>query len=71
MKLAAYMKSNKLRPDEMATRIGEVSASGVVKWMREERMPRADQQRRIFDATGGAVTPNDFVLTADAKASAA
>jgi hypothetical protein len=65
MKLSAYMKLKKIRPAAMAELVGEASASGVVKWMREERTPRPDQQRRIFEVTGGAVTPNDFVLTAD------
>ena len=62
MQLATYMKSKRLRPEEMASQIGDVSASGVTKWMREERMPRPDQQRRIFEVTKGAVTPNDFIL---------
>lgn len=70
MKLADYMSREGIKPEEMAALIGDASVSGVVKWMREERIPRADQQRRIFEATGGRVSPNDFVLGAS-KASAA
>lgn len=62
MKLASFMSSKSLSPADMAGRIGDVSASGVLKWMREERLPRAEQMRRIFVVTDGAVTPNDFVL---------
>lgn len=61
MKLATYMSLKKITPEEMAALVGNASASGVVKWMREERMPRPEQQRRIFEVTGGAVSPNDFV----------
>lgn len=46
----------------MAAMVGDVSPSGVLKWMREERIPRPEQQRRIFAVTEGAVSPNDFVL---------
>jgi hypothetical protein len=62
MKLAAYMELKKIKPGEMAVLIGDCSASGVIKWMRDERTPRPAEQRRIFAATAGAVSPNDFVL---------
>lgn len=62
MKLSAYMTDKKLTPEEMAEKIGNVSASGVIKWAREERVPRKDQMQRIYEATNGMVTPNDFVL---------
>ena len=70
MKLATYMSDKHITPEAMAQLVGSASASGVVKWMREERVPRPDQQRRIFEVTDGKVAPNDFILTA-AKASAA
>lgn len=66
MTLSEYMTEQKVNPAEMAALIGGVSASGVLKWVRGERVPRPDQQRRIFTATGGKVTPNDFVLGAAA-----
>lgn len=62
MKLADYMKLKELKPEAMAEIIGDASASGVKKWMRGERRPRPSQQQRIFEVTGGNVTPNDFVL---------
>lgn len=65
MKLAAYMTEKGISPDEMAAKLGETSVSGVIKWMRNERVPRPDQQRRIFAVTGGKVAPNDFVLKPD------
>ena len=62
MKLAAYMSLHDLTDEEMASQIGEVSVSGLRKWLRDERTPRPDQMRRIDEVTGGAVTPNDFIL---------
>lgn len=66
MKLADYMEAEKLSPEEMARKMGNASASGVIKWLRKERVPRPDQQRRIFEVTGGKVAPNDFILEAAA-----
>jgi hypothetical protein len=62
MKLARYMTDNSLSDDQMSSLIGDVSVSGLRKWLRDERMPRPEQMRRIFEVTDGAVTPNDFVL---------
>ena len=62
MKLAEYMSTHSLSPEAMATLIGEVTASGVKKWVYGERTPRPDQMRRIAEVTEGKVTPNDFVL---------
>ena len=71
MKLSAYMKINSLRPKALARELGNASASGVIKWMRDERVPRPDQLRRIFEVTGGAVEPNDFILPAQTSEAAA
>ncbi|SFV33250.1 hypothetical protein SAMN05216456_1933 [Devosia crocina] len=65
MKLISYLKSEALDLDDFATQVGGVTASGVRKWLRDERVPRPDQMRRIFEVTGGQVTPNDFVLRPD------
>jgi hypothetical protein len=62
MKLAAYMIDKNLTPAEMAGLVGDVSSSGVRKWIYHERVPRPEQLRRIADVTQGAVTPNDFIL---------
>lgn len=67
MKLAEYMSTNNLSPEAMASLIGEVTASGVKKWVYGERTPRPDQMRRIAEATDGKVTPNDFVLSEAAE----
>lgn len=60
MTLSEYMKSSKLDPDRMAAIIG-CSPGAVKKWLYGERMPRAEQMRRIDEVTGGQVKPNDFV----------
>lgn len=62
MKLASYMADNHLTDEQMASQIGNVSISGLKKWLRDERVPRPDQMRRIAEVTSGAVTPNDFIL---------
>lgn len=56
------MEEAKIKPRDMAQLLGDVSVSGLGKWMRGERVPRPDQQRRIYEITEGKVTPNDFVL---------
>lgn len=62
MNLATYMDEQHLSPEEMAGQLDDVSVSGLLKWLRFERVPRPEQMRRIFEVTGGKVTPNDFVL---------
>ncbi|MBN9304082.1 MAG: hypothetical protein BGO82_17055 [Devosia sp. 67-54] len=62
MKLALYMSQHNLSPEDMAIKIEDCSASAVLKWSRGERVPRVEQQRRIYEITDGQVTPNDFVL---------
>lgn len=64
MKLSAYMQKHGLSLDDVARLVGDVSASGVLKWSRGERVPRPDQQRRIHEITKGEVEPNDFILPA-------
>jgi transcriptional regulator with XRE-family HTH domain len=62
MKLASYMTMHNLSEEQMASQIGDVSVSGLRKWLRGERTPRPDQMRMIAEVTGHAVTPNDFIL---------
>lgn len=62
MKLAEYMTAEKISPEQMASLVGDVSASGVRKWVYGDRVPRPDQLRRIAEVTAGAVMPNDFIL---------
>lgn len=61
MTLHQFMKANGLTVEQMASKIGGVSPSGVRKWLYRERTPRPDQMRRIIAATNGDVTANDFV----------
>lgn len=62
MKLIEYMANHSIAPEDMAELIGDVSASGVRKWMSGDRVPRPEQMRRISRVTNGLVQPNDFVL---------
>jgi DNA-binding transcriptional regulator YdaS (Cro superfamily) len=60
MTLDQYMKANSLNEDAMVALIGGVSASGVLKWRRGERIPRPEEMAKIVKATDGLVLPNDF-----------
>lgn len=62
MRLSEFMAETNRSSHDMAALIGNVSASAVAKWARRERVPRPDQQRRIYEVTASRVTPNDFVL---------
>ena len=62
MKLSVYLTTKEITVADFAAAVGDVSASGVRKWVYEERVPRPDQLRRIAEITGGEVTPNDFIL---------
>lgn len=60
MTLAEYMKGNRLTDVEFAALVGSTEFA-VGKWRRGERTPREAFMRKIMSATGGAVTPNDFI----------
>lgn len=59
MKLAKYLADQKLTYEEFAKATGYTVFS-VGKWARQQRLPRPDAMRKIAEATGGAVTANDF-----------
>lgn len=59
MKLAAYLDEYKETYGSFGQKVG-LSAFGVGKLARGERLPRPSTMRRIIEATQGAVTPNDF-----------
>ena len=61
MKLAKYLSLSGLREAEFASRIG-MSAKAVRHWVIGDRTPRQEQMQKIFSASEGAVTPNDFLL---------
>lgn len=60
MKLAAYLELRNMRDADFAALVG-VSVSAVQFWRTGGRMPRKAQMQSIFEATAGAVTPNDFL----------
>ena len=60
MTLAEYMTTHNLTDFQMAAMLSR-SRSAVIKWRRNERMPRLNEMRRIELKTGGLVTANDFV----------
>jgi len=59
MQLQAYLASKGLSEKQFADQIG-ASESGVVKWVRRERIPRPEKIREIARITEGAVTAADF-----------
>lgn len=59
MILRAYLTESKTRVDDFAAEI-DASRGAVLKWISGERYPRYDYLQRIYEATNGAVTANDF-----------
>lgn len=59
MKLQNYLALNAVKQKDFAARIGE-NQTCVNRYCLGQRIPRPDVMRKIFDATNGAVTPNDF-----------
>jgi hypothetical protein len=69
MNLQAYMRQNDLSPEDFGAKVGR-SHWAVRKWMYGQRTPRAAEMRAIHDATGGLVTPNDFLASGQSGAPA-
>lgn len=69
MKLIEFLAQNAVKQNEFAARIGE-KTSRVNKYCLGQRIPRPDVMRKIFAATNGAVTPNDFFLSDEQIAAA-
>lgn len=59
MTLTQYMQSEGITAMALAQKLG-VSVSTVTRAARGEVIPKPDQMRAIFKATGGKVQPNDF-----------
>ena len=53
------MDQRDLSPADFAELVG-ASESGVIKWCRDERVPRPGFMTRIAEATNGKVTAADF-----------
>lgn len=60
MTLAEYISDLKVSPEKLAESLDGVSASALRKWISGERIPRKEQMEKIFEVTGGKVSPNDF-----------
>nr|DAG84633.1 MAG TPA: Cro protein [Caudoviricetes sp.] len=59
MKLAAYLATNAIKQNTFALIIGAKQCV-VSKYCAGQQIPRPDVMLKIFKATNGAVTPNDF-----------
>ncbi len=59
MKLCDYLKSQKITAADFSKKIG-VSSVSIHRWLVKKSIPRPDQMARIFEATDGAVRPEDF-----------
>jgi len=62
MKLSDYLAETGVSLDQFADDVGDVSISGVRKWLHGQRVPRPEQMRRVAEITAHRVMPNDFVL---------
>ena len=69
MRLKNYMEKHRLKQDDFAARIG-VNQCTLSRYICEMRVPTAMVMRKIFAATNGAVTPNDFFLSDEQIAAA-
>nr|DAF54000.1 MAG TPA: Helix-turn-helix XRE-family like protein [Siphoviridae sp. ctFgp7] len=59
MKIDEYLKQSQTTQAMLASRVG-VSVQAVSLFCHGERIPRPETMRKIYVATNGAVTPNDF-----------
>lgn len=62
MTLSEYLSTNKITQAAFAESIG-ATQQAVGYWVGGERCPQLRLMQRIVDATNGAVTPNDFLLS--------
>lgn len=59
MTLAEYLRTHDLKAAEFARRVG-VSRQNISRWSLGQVLPRPEEMKRIQEATGGQVMPNDF-----------
>lgn len=59
MKLSAYIESNKLTHTEVADACG-TSVSTITRAADGKTIPSRELMDKLFEFTGGLVTPNDF-----------
>ena len=63
MTLQEYLRKYKIRRADFAVEIG-VSVTAIGRYCAFERFPSTPIRRRIFEATKGKVTANDFEVSA-------
>lgn len=61
MLLSSYLIQNKISYSKFAKLISASGKSIVCKYAKGKHIPRPNVQHKIFLATNGAVTPNDFI----------
>lgn len=66
MQLSAWLDKHKINRSEFARRIG-VSPGAITGWCDGSFWITKENAQRIFDETGGAVTPTDFMRTEAAE----
>ena len=59
MTLSDYLATNDMTASALAERLG-VSVSTITRAAKGEIIPQRELMNRIFEATEGKVTPNDF-----------
>jgi len=67
MTLEQYLKENDLKPVAFATSIG-VAPSTITRILRGERSPGLDLMLKIKTGTGGAVSADDWLASAESAA---
>lgn len=60
MKLADYLTTNAISRREFAAAVG-ITEAALCRYISGIRMPRPQIVRAIMTASGGIVTPNDFI----------
>lgn len=61
MKLSEYIKTHNITPADLARLLGAKSRSTAYRYLSGTRKkPSQEMMQRISEATGGAVTANDF-----------
>lgn len=65
MKLATYLAAQEVKDAVFAERIG-VTRMTLWRYKSGDRRPEWDVLERIVQATGGQVTPNDFLAATEA-----
>lgn len=72
MKLSSYLKENKLTQEQFLENMKQVtgksiSQGGLSKYVQNRRTPRREEMMMIYEASKGAVQPNDFYFNVESK----